>query len=100
MFQEAQRDPRHKIVAANKIGLCFFKKGWFADAIDVFNHAIEAYEMNDDSIAKELRYNLGCSYQQQGDAEKAIEIFRKLAQLDFGYKDVRKRVDELRNSGK
>ena len=97
LFQEAQRDPRHKISAMNKIGLCFFLKGWFADAIDVFNRTIESYEIKDDSTAKELRYNLARSYQEQGDAEKALEIYRKIAQLDFGYKDVRKRVDELRN---
>lgn len=96
LFQEAQRDPRHKISAMNKIGLCFFSKGWFADAVDVFIQAIESYEIKDDSIAKELRYNLACSYEEQDDMEKALEIYRKIAQLDFTYKDVRQRVDELR----
>ena len=52
------------------------------------------------AVAKELRYNLGRSYEQQGDTEKALEIYRKLAQLDFGYKDVRQRIDKLRNPGK
>jgi len=99
LFQEAQKDPRHKISAMGKIGLCFFKKGWFADAIDVFNRVIEAYQIKDDSIAKELRYNLACSYEEQGDTEKALEIYRKIAQLDFAYKDVRRRVDKLRKKG-
>ncbi|HEW79025.1 MAG TPA: tetratricopeptide repeat protein [Phycisphaerales bacterium] len=99
LFQEAQKDPRHKILAMNRIGLCFFKKGWFADAIDVFTQAIDSYEIKDDATAKELRYNLASSYEQQGDAEKALEIYRKIAQLDFAYKDVRRRVDKLRNSG-
>jgi len=99
LFQEAQRDPRHKISAMDRIGLCFFKKGWFADAIDVFTQAIDSYEIKDDSIAKELRYNLARSYEEQGDAEKALEIYRKIAQLDFAYKDVRQRVDKLREKG-
>ena len=99
LFQEAQKDPRHRILAMNRIGLCFFKKGWFADAIDVFTQAIDSYEIKDDATAKELRYNLASSYEQQGDAEKALEIYRKIAQLDFAYKDVRRRVDKLRNSG-
>jgi tetratricopeptide (TPR) repeat protein len=43
LFQEAQKDPRRKISALDKIGLCFFKKGWFADAIDIFNQAIDSY---------------------------------------------------------
>ncbi len=96
LFQEAQKDPRHKISAMNKTGLCFYKKGWFADAIDIFTQAIDAYEIKEDSIAKELRYNLARSYEEQGDTEKALEIYRKIAQLDFAYKDVRERVDKLR----
>jgi tetratricopeptide (TPR) repeat protein len=96
LFQEAQRDPRHKISAMDKIGFCFFMKGWFTDAIDVFTRAIEAYEIKDDSIAKELRYNLARSYQEQGNTEKALEIYRKIAQLDFAYKDIRQQIDKLR----
>jgi tetratricopeptide (TPR) repeat protein len=96
LFQDASRDPRNKISALGKIGLCFYLKGWFADAIDVFNQAIEAYEITDDSTAKEMRYNLGRAYEAMGDTEKALDIYRKIAQLDFAYKDVRQRVDALR----
>jgi len=96
LLQESQRDPRHKISSMDKIGLCFFNKGWYADAIDVFSQAIDVHESKDDSIAKDLRYNLARSYEKQGDMEKAFDIFRKIAQFDFGYRDVRKRVDELR----
>jgi len=97
LLQDAQRDPKHHVTAMDKIGLSFFMKGWYADAIDIFNRAIDSYEIKDDGIAKELRYNLARSYQEHGDTEKAIEIYRKIAQLDFGYKDVRQRVDDLRN---
>lgn len=100
LFQEAQKDPRHKVAAMGKIGLCFFMRGWFADAIDIFIQAIDSHEIKDDGIAKELRYNLARSYEDNGDTEKALEIYRKIAQLDFGYKDVRQRVDKLRNKGK
>jgi tetratricopeptide (TPR) repeat protein len=97
LFQEAQKDPRHKISAMDKIGLCFFLKGWYADAIDIFMQAIETYEIKDDGVAKELRYNLARSYEQKGDTDKSLEIYRKIAQLDFAYRDVRQRVDKLRN---
>ena len=33
----------------------------------------------------------------KGELEKAIEIYRKIAQLDFAYKDVRQRIDKLRS---
>ena len=100
LFQEAQRDPRHKISAMDNIGLCFFMKGWFADAIDILTQAIESYNIKDDDIAKELRYNLGRAYEEQGETERALELFRKIAQLDFAYKDVRQRVDKLRSKPK
>ncbi|MHC4519427.1 MAG: tetratricopeptide repeat protein, partial [Planctomycetota bacterium] len=96
IFQEAQRDPRRKIPAMGKIGYCFFMKGWYADAIDVFTQAIDAYEIKDDATAKELRYNLARAYEEQDDTERALELYRKIAQLDFSYQDVCQRVDRLR----
>ena len=96
LLQEARKDPRHRIAAMDKIGLCFFLKGWFADAIDIFTNAMELHQTTDDGMAKELRYNLAQSYEQQGQTDKALEIYRRIAQLDFTYKDVSKRVDNLR----
>jgi tetratricopeptide (TPR) repeat protein len=96
LFQEAQRDPRHKIAAMDKVGACFFRKGWYADAVDVFARAIDAYEVKEDGLAKELRYNLARAYEEQGQKEKALDVYRRIAQLDFGYKDVSARVDRLR----
>ena len=81
----------------NKIGFCFSQKGWLADAIDVYTQAIESYEIKNDAIHKELRYNLARAHEQQGDKDKALEIYRKIAQSDFSYKDVSQRVDKLRN---
>ncbi len=75
-------------------------KGWLSDAIDVFTKALESHELRDDATGKELRYNLALAYEQQGDSEKALEIYRKIAQFDFAYKDVSQRVDKLRESQK
>ena len=47
-------------------------------------------------MAKELRYNLARAYEEQGHKEKALDVYRRIAQLDFGYKDVSARVDRLR----
>ena len=99
LLQDAQKDPRRKISAMNKIGLCFFLKGWLTDAIDVFNEAIESHEIKDDDVAKELRYNLARAYEEHGQKEKALELYRKIAQVDFAYRDVSQRVDKLRQEG-
>ena len=97
LLQEAKKDPRHKIAAMNQTGLCFFLKGWLQDAGDIFEQAIGAYEIKDDDTAKELRYNLARCYEEQGQTEKALEIYRRIAQLAFAYKDVRQRIDKIRN---
>jgi len=98
LLQEAQKDPRRKLQAMDETGVCFFLKGWYADAIDIFRNALEACEVKDDQIAKDLRYNLARSHEENGDSEKALELYRKLAQLDFAYKDVSQRVNKLRNA--
>ncbi len=100
LLQHAQRDPRRKIAAMNKIGFCFAEKGWLDDAIDVYNKAISSYETKEDAVAKELRYNLGNAYERQGQVDKALDVYRKIAQFDFAYKDVSERVDKLRGSKK
>jgi tetratricopeptide (TPR) repeat protein len=99
LFQEAQRDPRHRVMAMDKTGLCFLLKGWFNDAIDIFEQAFAVCEVKDSAIGKELRYNMARSHEASGDKDKALEIYRKLAQLDFGYKDIRQRIDNLRKKG-
>ncbi|MCU0915737.1 MAG: hypothetical protein MUC88_14410 [Planctomycetes bacterium] len=96
LFQEAQREPRHKIPALSQIGYCFLMKGWYADAVDVFTQAIAAHEIKDDALAKELRYNLARAYEEQGLRDQALDGYRKIAQLDFGYRDVSTRVERLR----
>jgi len=98
LFQEAQKDPRRNIASMNQIGFCFFKKGWLADAIDMFTKAIESYKLKDDATGKEIRYNLARAYEQQGDAQKAVEVYRKIAQSDFAYKDVSQRLNKLRST--
>jgi tetratricopeptide (TPR) repeat protein len=81
----------------NQIGCCFLVKGWLDDAIDVLTQAINSYELKDDAAGKELRYNLARAYEERGDMQEAMDVYRKIAQSDFAYKDVSQRVDRLRN---
>ena len=96
MFQEARSDPHHRIAAMNCIGLCFYHKEWFADAEETFEQALESVESAEGAMAKELRYNLGRAHEARGNIEEALNCFRKVAQIDYNYRDVRKRVDALR----
>lgn len=100
MFQEAQKDPRLKLAAMDKIGVCFLLKGWLEDAVDIFKAALENCVNKEGSVAKDIRYNLARAYETNGSISEALEIYRKLAQADFSYKDVGQRIDNLRKDGK
>lgn len=97
-FQAARKDPKYKIQAMNKIGLCFFVKGWFHDAVDTLKEAVDLYEIKDNDIAKDLRYNLARAYEANGNTEAALELYRRIAQIDFSYKDVKARIGRIRQT--
>lgn len=99
LFQESRNDPRLKTVSMDKMGLCFLLKGWQEDAIDIFTEALKDCQLQDNAIGKDIRYNLARAYEANNQVDKAIEIYRKLAQTDFSYKDVGQRLDKLRNQG-
>ena len=47
-------------------------------------------------MGKELQYNLGRAYEEDGQADKAAKAYSTVAQIDFVYKDVRERLGRLR----
>jgi tetratricopeptide (TPR) repeat protein len=95
-FQESRSDPRFRISALNFTGKCFFYKEWYTDAVETFQQALESVESNEGAVAKELRYNLGRAYESDEQIEEALKCYRKVAQIDFNYLDVKTRIDTLR----
>ncbi|MFI4911758.1 MAG: tetratricopeptide repeat protein [Sedimentisphaeraceae bacterium JB056] len=96
LFQQSSKKPGLKIKSLNLLGMSFFNKGWYSDAIDVFESAIKLHPVEDD-VFKELRYNLARACELDGRKERALTIYRKLAQLDYSYRDVASRVNKLRD---
>ena len=78
---------------------CEFKHLIVGDAIDLFREAIKLNPSQENNLAKDIRYNLARAYEASSRPEEALEIYRKLAQLDFSYKDVSQRIDKLRAKG-
>ena len=58
--------------------------------------AVEAYELAEDEHAKSLRYWLGRSQEADGDAAAALASYGQLLQMDYNYRDVRARMDDLK----
>ena len=46
-----------------------------------------------DSIKKDLLYNLGMVYENMQEKEKALDCFKQIYEVDYGYHDVAGRVE-------
>jgi tetratricopeptide (TPR) repeat protein len=90
-FQKAVGQPQRRVASLNFLGQCFEHEGLHDLAIDQYLKAQEELPMMD-GLKKEITYNLGNCYDQMGDTEKAIAEFKKIAAVDFGFKDVRQRI--------
>jgi len=93
-FQQAQRDPRRHLSAMTYLGRAFASKGWHSEAADTYAKALEA-DMPEER-AKEVRYNFGDVLAKLERFGEAQEQFSLVAQTDFNYKDVRRRLEDVR----
>ncbi len=95
-FQTTTRDPKRRIQSLNMLGKCFFAKKLYREAQSQFENAIKQYELYDDPLAKELRYNLARTFEVQDKVNQAIEWYSVIVQQDYQYQDVAKRLEQLR----
>ena len=93
-LQQAQRDPRRHLTAMSYLGQSFARKGWFREAADTYDRALQA-EMTEDR-GKELRYQLGDVLLNMGEYQRAQDCFSEVAQIDFNYKEVRTKLETAR----
>ena len=90
-FQKSVGQPQRRVASLNYLGQCFQQMGLHDLAIDQYNKAIEEIPTMD-SLKKDLLYNLGCAYETIGDQEKAVAEFKKIAAVDFSFRDVREKI--------
>ena len=62
-------------------------------AARTFQNAIKEKPVFDDE-KKDLVYNLGSTLEKMGKKDEAIEQFKLIYEVDIGYKDVAKKVDD------
>ncbi|UCG15711.1 MAG: hypothetical protein JSV19_10495 [Phycisphaerales bacterium] len=95
-FQQSRGDPKVRIGSLLHLGRCFYEKQYHSEAIATLEEARANYEISDDQIAKELLYWLGRAQADDGQAKAAAKTFGTLLQVDYNYKDVRDRIERLR----
>lgn len=98
LFQQSRMDPKYRVEAAIYLGRSFLLAGGYVDeAIDTLRAIIDEYDVRGDNKSKDMFYWYGYALQQKGDKEAALKSFSQVAQWDFNYRDVQKRIKDLRS---
>lgn len=95
-LQRARTNPNLRIKAMLTLGRCYAAKNMIDMAIRQLEDANNEHVTMDDT-KKELLYLIGDLYTQAGNAEKALENFKCIYEVDYGYKDVATRVESAYN---
>lgn len=102
-FQQAKNEPKTRSHSHLFLGKAYMHKKWLDEAIDTLSKGVELHPQSDDSLAKELRYDLMLAYQTSATdnkklehAEEARQLSSSLLQIDVKYKDIQDRVSQIK----
>ena len=90
-FQKSVGQPQRRVASLNFLGQCFQQLGLHDLAVDQYTKAAEELPTMD-GLKKDILYNLGLTYEAIGQHEKAIAEYKKIAAVDFSFRDVRKKI--------
>ncbi len=91
-LQQATRNPHIRTKVLLLLGRTFRAKGMFDLAIKQLSDALgDLVAM--DNTKKEVLYEKGLIHQEMEKKEDALECFKQIYEVDYGYKDVAKRVE-------
>ena len=91
-LQLAQRSPKVRVQALILLAKAYKAKGILDLAIEQFNSAKSEISGVSD-VKKDILYELGTCYEQQGDMEKAMIEFKSLYSADIAYRDVSEKIE-------
>jgi tetratricopeptide (TPR) repeat protein len=93
-LQAARADPRQQWRAQMYLGFCFKARGNWRLAQRNFEEGLQALPPSEVATRKELLFQLALGLADAGELEKAVDMGYELANLDFGYRDIGKRLDD------
>jgi tetratricopeptide (TPR) repeat protein len=93
-LQAARADPRFQWRAPYYLGFAFKARNNRRLARRNFEDALQALPQDEEATRKELLYQLATGAAEAGEMAEALRLAVELAHLDFGYKDIGKRLDE------
>ena len=93
-LQHARKEPRYLWKAALHLGLAFNRKNNWRLAQRNLEEALAQVPTGEDEGRKTILYELAVGSAAAGDLQKAIDLGHDLANLDFGFRDIGKLLDE------
>jgi tetratricopeptide (TPR) repeat protein len=91
-LQQATRNPHIRTKVLLLLGRTFKAKGMFDLSIKQLSDALaDLHAM--DSIKKEVLYDKGLIHGEMGDKVAALDCFKQIYEVDYGYRDVAQRVE-------
>ncbi len=91
-LQQATRNPHIRTKVLLLLGRTFDAKGMTDLAIKQLSDANSELTAMD-NVKKEILYELGCIYHKAGRLEEALDCFKQIYEVDYGYRDVAARVE-------
>jgi tetratricopeptide (TPR) repeat protein len=91
-LQKARQNPNVRMRAMSLLGQCFTARGMLDLAAKTLSDAV-AELLVMDAVKKDVIYNLGLVYEKMGDAQKTVDCMKQIYEVDYGYRDVAKRVE-------
>ena len=91
-LQRARQNPHARLKAMNVLGCCYGELGMLDLAVKQLEEASREI-LSMDAMKKEVVYNLGLIYERMGDPGKALACMKQIYEVDYGYRDVARRVE-------
>ena len=91
-LQQATRNPHIRTKVLLLLGRTFKAKGMFDLSIKQLSDALaDLHAM--DNTKKEVLYEKGLIHEEMGDKAAALDCFKQIYEVDYGYRDVAQRVE-------
>lgn len=96
LLQQASKDPRLEVPVLLSLGRCFLQEKRGELALRQYQRASEKINSADQPDQfRECHYMLGWLFEQQGKLDLAERHYSEVLAVDYGYKDVRERIERL-----
>ena len=93
-YQRAASDPRMRRECRKLLGLCLYNTGKHQLAASQFEQAIEGGNAASREV-RDVMYYLAMTLEKLGSTDRAVEVLRKIFDVDMSYRDVQERLDRL-----